>query len=205
MVPPLRRVTFSKSRKSNQKDPAPGLALLRRVPSLRRRSVGPRRTDIHVLAALSRHPCRSTHSAPPAFGLHPSRVRRRLYGRGTRATAGAELRLFALHTFAGYTRSNVGAAGGTTAAKRCIRQIVYHRSSAIVAVVPAAAPTFDRVYPTNVRSAKRRSSAPAVALLPRLHRHRRTRLGCRLKSGPNQEPAFLVTFGWAGIPGVCQK
>jgi hypothetical protein len=44
------------------------------VPSLRRRSVGPRRTDIHVLAALSRHPCRSAHSAPPAFSLHPSRV-----------------------------------------------------------------------------------------------------------------------------------
>ena len=44
------------------------------VPSLRRRSVGPRRTDIHVLAALSRHPCRSSHSTPPAFSLHPSRV-----------------------------------------------------------------------------------------------------------------------------------
>jgi len=44
-----------------------------RVPSLRRRSVGPRRTDIHVLAALSRHPCRSAHSASSAFGLHPSR------------------------------------------------------------------------------------------------------------------------------------
>jgi hypothetical protein len=43
------------------------------VPSLRQRSVGPRRTDIHVLAALSRHPCRSAHAAPPAFGLHPSR------------------------------------------------------------------------------------------------------------------------------------
>jgi hypothetical protein len=43
------------------------------VPSLRRRSVGPRRTDIHVLTALSRHPCRSAHCAPPAFGLHPSR------------------------------------------------------------------------------------------------------------------------------------
>src|ERR1700712_997401 len=44
-----------------------------RVPSLRRRSVGPRRTDIHVLAALSRHPCRSAHSASSAFSLHPSR------------------------------------------------------------------------------------------------------------------------------------
>ena len=43
------------------------------VPSLRQRSVGPRRTDIHVLAALSRHPCRSTHSASSTFGLHPSR------------------------------------------------------------------------------------------------------------------------------------
>jgi hypothetical protein len=35
--------------------------------------VGPRRTDIHVLTALSRHPCRSDHCATPAFGLHPSR------------------------------------------------------------------------------------------------------------------------------------
>jgi hypothetical protein len=48
------------------------------IPSLRRRSVGPRRTDIHVLTALSRHPCRSTHSTPPAFGLHPSHDLRRL-------------------------------------------------------------------------------------------------------------------------------
>ncbi len=55
-----------------------GLARLRRVPSLRRRSVGPRRTDIHVLTALSRHPCRSAHSASSAFGLHPSRDWRRL-------------------------------------------------------------------------------------------------------------------------------
>jgi hypothetical protein len=47
-----------------------------RVPSLRRRSVGPRRTDIHVLTALSRHPCRLAHSSSPAFGLHPSRVLR---------------------------------------------------------------------------------------------------------------------------------
>ena len=38
------------------------------------RSVGPRRTDIHVLTALSRHPCRSTHCASSTFGLHPSRV-----------------------------------------------------------------------------------------------------------------------------------
>ncbi len=53
---------------------APGLALLRRVPALRRRSVGPRRTDIHVLTALSRHPCRSAHCASSAFGLHPSRA-----------------------------------------------------------------------------------------------------------------------------------
>ncbi len=53
--------------------PALGLARLRRVPSLRRRSVGPHRTDIHVLTALSRHPCRSAHSASSTFGLHPSR------------------------------------------------------------------------------------------------------------------------------------
>ena len=45
-----------------------------RVPSLRPCSVGPRRTDIHVLTALSPHPCGSTHSARPAFSLHQSRV-----------------------------------------------------------------------------------------------------------------------------------
>ncbi len=43
------------------------------IPSLRRRSVGPRRTDIHVLTALSPHPCGSAHCASSAFGLHPSR------------------------------------------------------------------------------------------------------------------------------------
>jgi hypothetical protein len=43
------------------------------VPSLRSCSVGPRRTDIHVLTALSPHPCGSTHCAKPAFSLHPSR------------------------------------------------------------------------------------------------------------------------------------
>jgi len=40
--------------------------------------VGPRRTDIHVLTALSPHPCGSAHSARPAFSLHPSREWRRL-------------------------------------------------------------------------------------------------------------------------------
>jgi hypothetical protein len=55
------------------------------VPSLRRRSVGPRRTDIHVLAALSRHPCRSAHSTSPAFSLHPSRDLCRLNFRALRS------------------------------------------------------------------------------------------------------------------------
>jgi hypothetical protein len=73
MVPPLRRVTFSNSRKSNQKGRAPGWARLRRVPSLRSRSVGTRRTGIHALTALSPHPCGSAHCARPAFSLHPSR------------------------------------------------------------------------------------------------------------------------------------
>jgi hypothetical protein len=43
------------------------------VPSLRRRSVGPPPSAIHGGGRLSRHPCRSTHSTTPAFGLHPSR------------------------------------------------------------------------------------------------------------------------------------
>jgi hypothetical protein len=44
-----------------------------RVPALRRRSVGPPPSAIHGGGRLSRHPCRSAHCAPPAFGLHPSR------------------------------------------------------------------------------------------------------------------------------------
>jgi hypothetical protein len=40
--------------------------------------VGPRRTDIHVLTALSPHPCGSAHCASSAFSLHPSRDCRRL-------------------------------------------------------------------------------------------------------------------------------
>jgi hypothetical protein len=100
MVPLLQRVTFGKSArnagpaKSNQKRFAPGLARLRRVPALRRRSVGPRRTDIHVLTALSRHPCRSTHSASSTFGLHPSRVWRCLDCR-VQEQLGLELTLIA--------------------------------------------------------------------------------------------------------------
>ena len=70
--------------------PALGWARLRRVPSLRRHSVGPRRTDIHVLTALSPHPCGSTHSASSAFGLHPSRDRCRLNFMGTKITSGSQ-------------------------------------------------------------------------------------------------------------------
>jgi hypothetical protein len=60
------------------------------VPSLRRRSVGPRRTDIHVLTSLSRHPCRSAHSTTPAFGLHPSRDLCRLGNRALRSKIKSE-------------------------------------------------------------------------------------------------------------------
>ena len=77
MVPPLRRVTFSNSRKSNQKGRAPGWV----PPSSEYLHSGlapwgPRRTGIHALTALSPHPCGSAHCARPAFSLHPSRVLR---------------------------------------------------------------------------------------------------------------------------------
>ena len=70
LVSPLRRVTFSRRRKSNQK----GLPLaygLRcaQVPSFRSRSVGPPPRAIHGPSRLSRHPCRSTHSTEPPLGL----------------------------------------------------------------------------------------------------------------------------------------
>jgi len=82
VVPLLQRVTFVRATKVTKNACSWFGPDCVRVPERRRRSVGPRRTDIHVLAALSRHPCRSAHSAPPAFGLHPSRVRRRLCLRG---------------------------------------------------------------------------------------------------------------------------
>src|SRR4051812_4319554 len=59
------------------------------IPSLRRRSVGPRRTDIPVLTALSPHPCGSAHCASSAFSLHPSRDLWCLGYRGRRSKAKA--------------------------------------------------------------------------------------------------------------------
>jgi len=44
---------------------SPGLG----IPSLRSCSVGPPRSAIHGRARLTRHPCRVTHCAEPAFGL----------------------------------------------------------------------------------------------------------------------------------------
>jgi hypothetical protein len=55
------------------------------IPSLRRRSVGPPPTPNQGGGRLSRHPCRSAHSAPPAFGLHPSRDWCRLNFRALRS------------------------------------------------------------------------------------------------------------------------
>ena len=72
LVAPLRRVTFAKRRKSNQKVSLLCPALLRRVPSLRPCSAGTRRTGIHALAALARHPCRAPGYATPALGLPKS-------------------------------------------------------------------------------------------------------------------------------------
>jgi len=73
----LRRVTW-KSRKSHHPQVTKGVcswlgSSCVGIPSLRRRSVGPRRTDIPVLTALSPHPCGSAHCASSAFGQRPSR------------------------------------------------------------------------------------------------------------------------------------
>jgi hypothetical protein len=78
----LRRVTW-KSRKSHHPQVTKGAcswlgSSYVGIPSLRRRSVGTRRTDIHVLTALSPHPCGSAHCASSAFGQRPSRVLPRL-------------------------------------------------------------------------------------------------------------------------------
>jgi len=81
MVPLLQRVTFLSGKVTKTICSWFGFDFVE-VPSLRRRSVGPRRTDIPVLTALSRHPCRLAHSAPPAFSLHPIRVLRCLEVRG---------------------------------------------------------------------------------------------------------------------------
>ncbi len=73
----LRRVTW-KNRKSHHPQVTKGVcswlgSSCVGIPSLRRRSVGPRRTDIPVLTALSPHPCGSAHCASSAFGQRPSR------------------------------------------------------------------------------------------------------------------------------------
>ena len=75
LVSPLRRVTFSRRRKSNQKGLllASGLRCAQ-VPSLRSRSVGTPPRAILGPSRLSRHPCRSTHCAEPPLGLPMGRV-----------------------------------------------------------------------------------------------------------------------------------
>ena len=75
LVSPLRRVTFSRRRKSNQK----GLPLaygLRcaQVPSFRSRSVGTPPRAILGPSRLSRHPCREAHCAEPPLGLPMGRA-----------------------------------------------------------------------------------------------------------------------------------
>ena len=56
--------------KRNQKVLAPSYGLrCAQVPSLRLCSVGPPPRAIHGPSRLSRHPCRSTHSAEPPLGL----------------------------------------------------------------------------------------------------------------------------------------
>ncbi|GEM_PF-3374465 len=143
-VPPLRRVTFSKSRKSNQKGPAPGWFLLRRNTLTPATLRGP---------APNGHPCPdgALAASMPLDPLRIACVRPAPKSRSAASEPSCEkdqqqqpernCAPFAPHTFAGYTRSDVGAAGGTTAAKRCIRHIIYRRPTAFAAVVPPAAPT----------------------------------------------------------------
>jgi hypothetical protein len=87
------------------------------VPSLWQRSVGPRRTDIHVLAALSRHPCRSAHCATPAFSLHPSRNLCRLGYRALRSKIKSERGLRFLRNSCGRRRRSRRQRGGGSAMK----------------------------------------------------------------------------------------
>ena len=93
------------------------------IPSLRRRSVGSRRTDIHVLTALSPHPCRSAHSARPTFSLHQGRdlcrlgyLRKKIKSRST----ASRLRPFQLaervaFSGTGFSREEAGVGAGNVA------------------------------------------------------------------------------------------
>ena len=88
-------------RKSNQKEGHPDIRpfAARRVPSLHRRSRGTLRRAIPGPSQLSRHPCRSTPSTPPALGLLKGAIRWCLIGRAAK-------RLWGLQAIVGWvTRS----------------------------------------------------------------------------------------------------
>ena len=75
LVSPLRRVTFSRRRKSNQKGlPLASGLRCAQVPSFRSRSVGTPPRAILGPSRLSRHPCREAHCAEPPLGLPMGRV-----------------------------------------------------------------------------------------------------------------------------------
>ena len=75
LVSPLRRVTFSRRRKSNQKGlPLASGLRCAQVPSRRFSSVGTPPRAIHGPSRLSRHPCREAHCAEPPLGLPMGRV-----------------------------------------------------------------------------------------------------------------------------------
>jgi hypothetical protein len=172
--------------------------------------MGPRRTDIHVLTALSRHPCRSAHSASSAFGLHPSRdwrclgflcmkIKSRSEADQARRTCGSELAHEEIGTFTGFlvfeiqhSRASSLPQGGGMISK-------------IVGVWTCFFPA--KAGPTNGSACipweSRQTSAVGPALAGKLLicaallifirkklSHHQSRLGCRLSAGlaPWAEP-----------------
>jgi hypothetical protein len=190
--------------------PALGWARLRRVPSLRSCSVGPRRTDIHVLTALSPHPCGSTHCAKPAFSLHPSRdwrclrfLRMKIKSiskadqeliKGFPAKAGPTVEVGA--TFSGYTRCSL--VGPASAGKLLILILTFvHRK-------PRRRPTRlgCRLNADDAQWAEPHGcgeSRPPRWMADGGGPTERDRSeGTPTKEGPNREQALLVTFSWSG-------
>jgi hypothetical protein len=154
--------------------------------------------------ALSRHPCRSAHSASSTFGLHPSRVLRclsllcmkiksrsradqgqiksRSRADQTPRTCGSELAHEGVGTSTAYLVSEIKHSRASSLPQEVCP--ISNTGSAQTALFPAkAGPTKQhRVHPVGPASAGKLLILILI-FIPSQLRHRQSRLGCRLNAG----------------------
>jgi hypothetical protein len=164
------------------------------IPSLRRRSVGPRRTDIHVPTALSRHPCRSAHSTSPAFSLHPSRDLCRLNFRALRSKIKSEHSSGVSREPCGRRRRSrrqrSGGSGGSSANRSTAIVRIAARTVAQLRRLPQRLVSNFEISALHTSRTATGSCSPLLLLLPlilllsaRFPIRPQSRLGCRLNAG----------------------